>query len=679
MYNRFSQPFKTLFQPFSKLFSVHIDSCDQIKPITLPMILEKYMKNIPLTMLTAHDYSSSQSCDKAQIDMILVGDSLAMTALGHPNTLSVTMDQMIHHAKAVKRGSKYCFLIGDMPFGSYLTDDDAIRNAARFIQEAEMNSVKLEGGIQVASKVKAFVKAGMVVIGHIGLTPQHTNHFGGFKVFGARETEEAIKLWEDAKALRDAGASSIVLECVPDKLASLITQNLGIPTIGIGSGNGCSGQVLVFNDLVGIYDRMSLKFCKKYLDLNPMIINACKNYKQEVEAKLFPVKSINTFIIKEEVLKNVSKFVLSDAEAIVFPKEENKEKHIIPSTVLPIKNIVILGTGALGSLIASKMNNLNEKNIRILPGKLGEHPDYINIGVSVNTDKEEHKLKVLDLNEFKNSWESCIDLLVVCSKNYATKESINNLISLTNKNIKINNIVTLQNGFGNVEEIHNLMNTLQIKTNVFPISIYSGVKINMKMRENIDITQSNSNKIQISLPKILAQTEIENIFKQSKDFEIVNYIKSTIIAEEITMDWEKLLINSVINPITAIFNVKNQQVFNDVHLQNLSKMIIKECLNIYRLIPGAIASFSKEGHLNIEDILFQKVMNVAKLTGTNTSSMLIDVLSDEGLTEIDSLNGAFVKLGTLLKIPENNFAINKMLCEMVKSKCNAKKLDKIIK
>lgn len=182
-------------------------------------------------MLTAQDYPSGLFCDEAGVDMVLVGDSLGMTTLGYKGTNLVTMREMVHHAKAVKRGVKRAFLVGDMPFGSYWGEGDALKNATKFIR-SEMNAIKLEGGREVAGIVKALTKRGIVVMGHIGLTPQKSESFGGFKVFGAKEVNEAMQLWEDAKILRDSGASFIVLECVPERLATLITQNLGIPTIG---------------------------------------------------------------------------------------------------------------------------------------------------------------------------------------------------------------------------------------------------------------------------------------------------------------------------------------------------------------------------------------------------------------------------------------------------------------
>jgi len=660
-------------------FSVHVSVKDSLKPITLPNILDKYSKNIPLTMLTAHDYSSGHACDQANIDMILVGDSLSMTALGHPNTLKVTMKEMIHHAKAVKRGVNRSFLIGDMPFGSYFNNKDALKNSAKFIRDSEMNAIKLEGGRNVAHIVKEIVRAGIVVMGHIGLTPQQTNTFGGFKVFGARAVEEAMLLWEDAKILRDAGASFIVLECVPDRMATLISKNLGIPTIGIGSGPGCSGQVLVFNDLIGVYDKLSLKFCKKYADLNPVIINACEAYKHEVENKLFPVKPTHTFIIKEEIFKEVNKRIIQEMEKIhpitssVTETKPIKNKENINS--LPVKNIVVLGTGALGSLIAARLSQNSATNVRLIDGRNMSTDDAYKINIGLNEDSSnkstQHIVKNLKVDELNNQWNKQIDLLVVCVKNYGTEEALNNLLTLTSNKVLINNVITLQNGFGNTETISKTLEKLGLKSNVFQCSIYSGVKINEKNNNLINISQSVSDDIQIALPEALAHSEIEKLFKENQ-FKVSNYIKPSYLKQELNVDWGKLIINSVINPITAIFNVQNKVISENEQAIQLCKSIIHECVNILRFIPGALAAIQKEKNEDVEALLFSNVMNVAKTTGSNISSTLTDLLRNEGKTEIESFNGAFVKLAKELGLAKEYYSVNETIVNLIQGTASIK-------
>lgn len=261
---------------------------------------DKHRRGEPITMLTAYDYPTARVVDQAGIDAILVGDSLAMVVLGHPNTLSVSMDEMLHHARAVSRGARGALLIGDMPFMSYQASaGDAVRNAGRFLQEAGMDAVKLEGGRAFADTVRGIVRSGIPVQGHIGLTPQSVNVLGGFRVQG-RTAPAARALLGDAVALEEAGCFSIVLESVPDRLAGHITERLGIPTIGIGAGAGTSGQVLVIHDLLGLYDRLSPKFARRYAELGEAMGAAIRAFRAEVETRAFPAHEHSYAISDDE-------------------------------------------------------------------------------------------------------------------------------------------------------------------------------------------------------------------------------------------------------------------------------------------------------------------------------------------------------------------------------------------
>ena len=257
-----------------------------------------------LTMLTAYDYSTAKMIDEAGIDSILVGDSLGMVCLGYPDTLSVTMEDMIHHTKAVTRGAKEAFVVADMPFMSYQTSVyDAVVNAGRLIKEGHAHAVKLEGGMEVCEQIRAIVKASIPVCAHIGLTPQSVNAFGGFSVQGKGE-EAAKRLIEEAKAVEEAGAFAAVLECVPEALATLITQQISIPTIGIGAGAGCDGQVLVYQDMLGLYSDFVPKFVKQFKKLDSEMKDGFRAYREEVRAGLFPAKE-HTFKIDETVLNKL--------------------------------------------------------------------------------------------------------------------------------------------------------------------------------------------------------------------------------------------------------------------------------------------------------------------------------------------------------------------------------------
>ncbi len=269
------------------------------RKVTVRTLRRKRRQGLPISMVTAYDYPAARLADRAEMDMILVGDSLAMVVLGHADTLSVTMDEMLHHARAVSRGARRALLIGDLPFMSYQASvSEAVRNAGRFLQEAGMDAVKLEGGERVAPQAEAIAGAGIPVMGHLGLTPQSVNALGGWRVQG-RTVRSARELLEDALVLQEAGCFSIVLESVPDRLAGLITDRLSIPTIGIGAGREVNGQVLVFHDLLGMYDRLTPRFTKRYAEVSPIMLNALVEYRREVERGVFPTDD-HAYAIKDE-------------------------------------------------------------------------------------------------------------------------------------------------------------------------------------------------------------------------------------------------------------------------------------------------------------------------------------------------------------------------------------------
>lgn len=249
---------------------------------------QKKERGEPITMLTGYDYPTALALDRAGIDVILVGDSLAMVVLGYENTLSVTMDEMLHHCRAVARGAKSALLVGDMPFMSYqVSTEEAVRNAGRFLKEAGMDAVKLEGGRERAEAVRAIIRAGIPVMGHLGLTPQSIHTLGGFRPQG-RTTGTARLILEDALALQDAGCFSLVLESIPARLAELISRRISIPTLGIGAGIGCDGQVLVVHDMLGFFDRFTPKFVKKYADLHVEMERVFGEFITDVIERRFP-------------------------------------------------------------------------------------------------------------------------------------------------------------------------------------------------------------------------------------------------------------------------------------------------------------------------------------------------------------------------------------------------------
>ena len=274
--------------------------------ITISQIKAMKQKGEKIAMLTAYDYTTAKIIDEVGIPLILVGDSLGMVVLGYESTIPVTMEDMLHHTKAVARGTKQAMVVGDMPFMTYhISVEQALHNATRFIQEGGAQAVKLEGGVNVADKVKRIVDCGIPVMGHIGLTPQSIHQFGGFKVQG-KTSEAAVSMLEDALALEKAGAFAIVLETVPAQLATLITEKVSIPTIGIGAGVGCDGQVQVINDILGSFTDFVPKHAKQYAKLTDIMSNAIAQYYNEVKAGSFPTDQ-QSYSIDESILAGLTK------------------------------------------------------------------------------------------------------------------------------------------------------------------------------------------------------------------------------------------------------------------------------------------------------------------------------------------------------------------------------------
>jgi 3-methyl-2-oxobutanoate hydroxymethyltransferase len=271
---------------------------------TVSTIQEQKKRNDKITMLTAYDYSTAKLIDEAGVNSILVGDSLGMVMLGYKDTLSVTMEDMIHHTSAVARGSNNALIVADMPFMSYQTSAyDAVFNAGRLMKEGHAHAVKLEGGEKMSAQIKSIVDASIPVVAHIGLTPQSVYAFGGYKVQG-KDEETARQLIRDAKAVEEAGAFAVVLECVPSRLAALITESIYIPTIGIGAGAGCDGQVLVYQDMLSMYGELKPKFVKSFANVGEMMTVAFKQYIEETKAGVFPGEE-HTFNMADEIIEKL--------------------------------------------------------------------------------------------------------------------------------------------------------------------------------------------------------------------------------------------------------------------------------------------------------------------------------------------------------------------------------------
>lgn len=276
------------------------------KKVTVPGMKTMKKEGKKLRMVTAYDYQTAVLVDKTDIELILVGDSVGMVVLGYDGTVSVTMEDMVHHIRPVVKGAPNTFIVGDMPFGAYnVSPEQAVINATRLMKEGGCDCIKLEGGLNMVDKIEAIVNAGIPVMGHIGLTPQTSSQLGGFKVQG-KSVAAAKSLIEVAKAVEKAGAFAMVVECVPAPLGKLISEQLEIPTIGIGAGPDCDGQVLVTQDMIGMFDQFVPKFVKQYAKVGDTIVNAFNKFGEEVQSKEFPSKE-HCFTMKEDVLEELKK------------------------------------------------------------------------------------------------------------------------------------------------------------------------------------------------------------------------------------------------------------------------------------------------------------------------------------------------------------------------------------
>ncbi len=274
--------------------------------VTITDFATKKARGEPIVMITAHDYPTAVLTDRAGVDAVLVGDSLGMTVLGYESTVPVTMEEMIHHTRAVARGCRAAFIVGDMPFMSYqVSPEEAVRNAGRLVKEGGAHAVKLEGGRELAATVRAITAAGIPVMAHLGLTPQTATKLGGYRVQG-RDAASAARIVEDAVLLQEAGAFAVLVECIPDRVAGVLRRRLRVPLIGIGAGGDCDGQVLVLSDVLGLYDRLQPKFVKRYADLGRLATEAVAAYAREVREGAFPGVE-HRFTIADEEFKRLEK------------------------------------------------------------------------------------------------------------------------------------------------------------------------------------------------------------------------------------------------------------------------------------------------------------------------------------------------------------------------------------
>lgn len=657
---------------------------------TIHALHEKHKENVPISMVTCYDYTSAKFVDKAGIDAVLVGDSYSMVVSGHDTTVPATLEEIIYHAKAVSRGISEAMVVGDMPFGSYeVSDEDALRSAFRLMKEGRVDSVKLEGGKRVQSRVKALVAAGIPVMGHIGLTPQTLSALGGFKVQG-NTLETAISLVEDGKALQEAGCYAIVIEGVPEKIANFITSQLSIPTIGIGAGKGTSGQVLVWHDVFGLYSDCVPKFAKIYVDLGPQIVLGLEQYKQEVESREFPTEkhayklkqnvwdefrqhydiptkeSTSTKIAQEQnytnpVLASISQE--SNVEASTVAKSSpylSSQLNIasVPKEDRIKKKIAIIGAGAMGSLVASQLVSNNKSPTSpydvetwLVSGWV-EHIEKIKKQGIIIEDSGNPSTHITDVRATASLREIIangpLDIIFILVKTPETRvaaEKAKLLLVPGHETV----IITLQNGLGNMEVIQDILDAsppdikyklLQGVTDQGAMLLSPGT-IKQTGKGTTTIAGDANNEAAVMVRDLLHHGGMDT--RLNPDVEGVV--------------WGKLILNAAINPLTAIFGLENGQLATNAKGKAILKLVIEEAMIVAKA-RGVVLPYGQDLSVAVEN-----AERVLHNTAKNKSSMLVDILRGVG-TEIDSINGAIVKEGEKLGL---DVGLNKSLVQLVRN------------
>jgi len=707
---------------------------NDLKKTSILDIKKKYKDNVPITMSTAYDYCSSKEVDRAGIDTILVGDSLGMVMLGEKGTTGVTMDQMIHHCKAVLKGSNRCFIVGDMPFGSFESSErDAVQSAMRLVKEGGVDAIKLEGGKKHKDKIKAIVDSGIPVMGHIGLTPQSISALGGFKLQG-KTSQEAMDILQDALALQEAGCFSIVLEMVPDAVASLITQSLRIPTIGIGAGNGTSGQVLVYHDMLGMYSDFKPKFVKQYCNLSETIHKHLKEFKTDVESKQFPSTN-HSFSMKEN-------------ELISFINNLKEEDTFKTKDFKPIidNNQLILNSNIKKDNSNNTKDNINNSNNSNNSNNNKNEKDNIKENTSYNINKNNNKTTMTTTTKTIN--QASLNLLPnkkvpkivvigagamgsffsakLASKNNsevwmvsAWKEHVEKinksgltLFNLNGEQENIKNIKATMDGMDVIKDGYPDLALVLVKShstkqaaltaakliggnpNASVLTLQNGVG-NREEIESTILEKGLKNKVWqgvtsngaiVVAPGLVQHTGIGSTFLASPYLQN-NEDPNSSIEERQAME----IVNGILNESGV-----NTQLSYNVDGMVWGKVIVNAAINPLSAVLGVPNGYlvSNEYSKNMMKRIIDEGMDVCKAKGielpfgqdsedgfkyaqhvanstfNNYSSMFQDVARGQP-TEINSINGVIVKEGEKLDIGVEN---NKMIMEMVLS-CSSKKRD----
>lgn len=581
-------------------------------------------------MVTSYDVTSAAIVNDTRIDMILVGDSLGMVMLGRSSTTSVTMDEVLHHCRAVRAGAPRPFVVGDMPFGSYeVSDTDAVRNGVRLLKEGAVDAVKLEGGARMADRVRALVRAGVPVMGHIGLTPQTASALGGFVVQG-NSIESARAVLRDALAVQEAGAFAIVIEMVPELVATHVTRQLTVPTIGIGAGVGTSGQVLVWHDMLGLYRSFTPKFCKQYATLGADALRALEQYHDEVSKREFPQKQ-HKFLMKRAVFDEA----FPDAAAA------RRGKAAVAAKSGP--RVVVIGGGSLGSFVAAQLAANGDTDVVLLT-KYRQHADAIESdgGLRV-TDLQgvtsKRSVRVVDSADAAGA--DGADIVIVAVKASETETAAAAAARVAGER---GIVVSLQNGFGVRERL------LAAMGERFASRVAHGVTTAGALLERPGaVQQTGAGDVRLALPPGGSSER----WSQLATLLGGAGLPTTVLPAEslATLVWSKAIVNCAVNPLTALFRVRNGVLVDNVHCRALLERAVNEAAAVARADGVTLPFADPVAH----------TVDVCRATATNRSSMLRDVLRAVP-SESAQLNVELVRRATAhgLAVPTHEFLVSAM-------------------
>lgn len=602
-----------------------------VRPVKLPDLQKKYQAGEPLSMVTSYDVTSAAIVNDTRIDMILVGDSLGMVMLGRTSTTSVTMEEMLHHCRAVRIGAPRPFLVGDLPFGSYEASDvDAVRNGVRLLKEGAVDAVKLEGGERVADRVRALVRAGVPVMGHVGLTPQTSSNLGGFVVQG-NSLESARAVLRDALAVQQAGAFAVVIEMVPELVATHVTRQLSVPTIGIGAGVGTSGQVLVWHDMLGLYRSFAPKFCKQYAALGVEAQRALDQYHDEVTTRAFPQKQ-HKFLMKRAVFDEA------------FPDAAAKRKEAAAAAVTKTgPRIAVIGGGALGSFVAAQLAANADADVMLLT-KYREHADLV----------EADGLRLVDLQGGTSKRTVRVfgtadgvgraDIVIVAVKAGDTEAACAAAARIAGSD---GIVVSLQNGFGVRERL-----VAALGDAFAPRVAHAVTTVGALLERPGVVKQTGAGDVRMALPPSSAGATDERWTRLAALLSQAGLPTTVLPSDALAaVVWRKAIVNCAINPLTALFRVRNGALLANEHSRTLLERAVVEAAAVARAEGVDIAT----------DDALSATLDVCRATAANRSSMLRDVLRGVP-TETAQLNAELVRRAAAhnIAVPTHQFLSDAM-------------------